>query len=308
PPAELMEAFVNPNVTKAAWNSSFERTGTEKKLGTFVPFEQWYDPSVGARYLSMPGGLDKVGNILDLPINLQKNAKRGAALVNMFSKPIPIKKRKAATDENTLFAISPTEETKLEHEFKYRDHISNPTEWAEFVEYCRQDVVAERAIGKRVEVFPLEPSEQKMWFLDQKINRRGIAANKDFATKCFNLAQRNKDEYKNKLRTMTGLENPNSGPQMLSWVCPRGYPFTSLRKEPVRAALDDKEVKLTDECRAALSILKYSKKTSYTKLEALTMALSDDGRLRDQFLFYGSPRAGRWTGRNVQLHNMARPI
>jgi DNA polymerase len=307
-PAELNEAFLNPAVTKAAWNASFERTGTEKKLGIFIPFEQWYDPSVGARYMSMPGGLDKVGEILDLPVNLRKNDKRGAELVRMFSMPIPVKKKKAATDENTLFDISPTEETEKEIEYKYRDHISHPKEWKEFVEYCKQDVVAERAIGKRVELFPLEPSEQKMWFLDQKINHRGIAANRDFATKCFKLAKRNKEEYITTIRNMTGVENPNSTPQMLAWAVPLGYPFTSLRKEPVRAALTDDEVKMTPECREALSILKYAKKNSYTKLEALTTALSEDDRLRDQFLFYGAPRAGRWTGRNVQFQNMGRPI
>jgi DNA polymerase bacteriophage-type len=307
-PQELKEALISPDVIKGSWNSAFERTGTEKKLGIFVPFEQWYDPSVGARYMSMPGGLDRVGEILDLPVNLRKNTKRGEALVNMFCKPIPTKKRKAATDENTLFPVSPTETTEVERVYTFRDHISHPSEWAEFVEYCRQDVVAERAIGKRVDVFPLEPQEQKMWFLDQKINHRGMAANKDFATKCFTLAKRNRDEYTNKLRSMTGLDNPNSNDQMLSWVTPRGYPFTSLRKEPVRAALTDDAVKMTDECRAALDILKYSKKTSYTKLEAITTALSEDGRLRDQFLFYGSARAGRWTGRNVQFQNMARPI
>jgi DNA polymerase bacteriophage-type len=307
-PRELREALISLDVIKAAWNASFERTGTEKKLDIFVPFEQWYDPSVGARHMSMPGGLDRVGEILDLPVNLRKNAKRGEALVNMFCKPIPTKKRKAATDENTLFPVSPTETTEVERVYTFRDHISHPVEWAEFVEYCRQDVVAERAIGKRVDVFPLEPQEQKMWFLDQKINHRGMAANKDFATKCFTLAKRNRDEYTNKLRVMTGLDNPNSNDQMLSWVTPKGYPFTSLRKEPVRAALTDESVKLTDECRAALDILKYSKKTSYTKLEAITTALSEDGRLRDQFLFYGSARAGRWTGRNVQFQNMARPI
>jgi DNA polymerase bacteriophage-type len=307
-PEQLKEAFLNPDITKAAWNAGFERTGTEKKFGILIPFDQWYDPSVGARYMSMPGGLDKVGEILDLPVNLRKNEKRGEILRRMFCIPIPFKKKKAASDENTLFAVSPVEATEKQREYKYRDHISNPREWEEFVDYCKQDVVAERAIGKRVDIFPLEPSEKKMWFLDQKINHTGIAANKDFATKCFTIAKRNRDEYTNKLRAMTGLENPNSNQQMLTWVSARGYPYTSLRKEPVRAALSDESVKMTEEGRAALSILKYSKKTSYTKLEAITTALSEDGRLHDQFLFYGSPRAGRWTGRNVQFQNMARPI
>lgn len=307
-PAEVRDAFLDPSITKAAWNAAFERTGTEKKFGILIPFDQWYDPSVEARYMSMPGGLDKVGDILDLPVNLRKNEKRGEILRRMFCIPIPVKKKKIASDENTLFAISPTEETEVEYEYKYRGHISNPTEWAEFVEYCKQDVVAERAIGKRTELFAITPTEKKMWFLDQKINWTGIYANKDFATKCFTLAKKNKDEYADKIRAITGVSNPNSTPQMLQWVSSRGYPFTSLRKEPVRAALTDEEVKMTDECRSALSILKYAKKNSYTKLKALTEALSDDQRLRDQFLFYGSPRAGRWTGRNIQFQNMARPI
>src|SRR5271156_6806548 len=213
-PKELEEALRDATIVKGAWNAAFERTGTEKKLGIFIPFEQWYDPSVLARHMSMPGGLDAVGNIVDLPVNLRKNEKRGTVLVRMFSMPIPVKKKKAATDENTLFAISPTEETEVEREYKYNDHITHPKEWAEFVEYCKQDVVAERAIGKRVDIFPLEPQEQKMWFLDQKINHTGIAANKDFATKCFTLAKRNRDEYTNKLRVMTGLDNPNSNDQM----------------------------------------------------------------------------------------------
>jgi DNA polymerase len=307
-PKELNDAFVDENTTKCSWNAAFERTGTDKKLGIFIPFEQWYDPSVGARYMSMPGGLDKVGGILDLPVNLRKNEERGTILRRMFCMPIPVKKKKAATDENTLFAISPTQESQIVREYKYKDHVSNPTEWKEFGNYCIQDVVAERAVGKIVDVFPLEPKEKKMWFLDQKINHRGIAANRDFATKCFKLAKRSKEEYVNKIRVITGVDNPNSTPQMLEWASKRGYPFTSMRKEPVHAALNDEAVKLTPECREALSILKYAKKNSYTKLEALTTSLSADDRLRDQFRFYGAPRAGRWTGENVQMQNMARPI
>jgi DNA polymerase len=305
-PQEVKEAFVDPNVTKAAWNASFERTGTEKKFGVLIPFEQWKDPSVGSRHMSMPGGLDKVGKIIDLPKDLQKNEERGEVLRRMFCMPAPLKKRKQATNENTLFDVSPVEAPV--YEYTYRDHITNPKEWEEFVEYCRQDVVAERAVGKRVDVFPLTPTEQRMYYLDQKINWTGMFADKDFASKCFDLAKRNKDEYTDKLKKITGLENPNSNQQMLQWVQARGYPYNSLRKEPVHAALTDDQVKLTDVGREALSMLKYSKKTSYTKLSAIVDCLGVDGRLRDQFLFLGSARAGRWAGRNVQLQNMARPI
>ena len=306
-PQEAKDAFVNPDVMKCAWNVSFERTGTEKKLGIFVPFEQWEDPSVGARYLSMPGKLDSVGEIMGMPPHLRKLEAVGAPLRHLFGEPRPIKKKKEASDINSLFDVSPI--AGREVEYMFADAVSHPKEWEQFVEYCRQDVVAERAIGRIVDKFPLTGNETKMWHLDQKINYVGIMADKAFATNCFELAARDKKYYGDLLKEITHLENPNSNPQMMRWVQARGYPFNSLRKEPVNAALTDPEVRLTEECRDVLGKLKYSKKTSYTKLEAITLALGPDMRLRDQFLFLGSPRAGRWAGRKVEcgIHIQAAP-
>ncbi len=304
-PDELIAGYKNPNIKKCAWNAGFERTGLEKKYDLFIPFEQWEDPSVGSRYMSMPGGLGDVGPILGVPPELLKSLS-GTQLIKLFSEPLRVKQRKQATDENTLFAISPIGEPAIEYE--WATPLSHPKEWAEFVKYCQQDVVAERAIQDRTDAFPLTETDQKMWYLDQKINRTGIAANRGFAKKCLNLAIKDKNAYVDRLKVLTGLENPVSNQQMLSWVQLRGYPNNSLRAEPVATALVDEEVKLTEDGRKALTMLKYAKKTSYTKLEAINNALSADDRLRDQFVYMGSPRAGRWSGRNVQMQNMARSI
>jgi DNA polymerase len=253
----------------------------------------------------MPGGLDEVCGILDLPDELSKNEKAGAHLRRLFTEPRVKKQKKAASDENALWEISPLEQ-KVEYVFA--DHRSNPREWEEFVEYCRQDVIAERAVQKCTDHFPLTETDRRMWVLDQKINYIGWAANKEFAQKCLNLAVKDKEAFVNRLREITHLENPVSNQQMMKWARDRGYPYNSMRKEPVHAALTDETVKLTDECRKALEMLKYAKRTSYTKLEAIISALSADGRLRDQFKFMGAPRSGRWAGKVVQLQNMARPI
>jgi DNA polymerase bacteriophage-type len=305
-PDELLDAYANPKIKKCAWNAAFERTGLDKQFGIFIPFEQWEDPSVGARHMSMPGNLNDVGHILGLPTELWKNEEEGAVLRKLFTEPQRVKRRKPATNENTLFDISPIGEPKIEYE--WATHLTHPKEWEKFVEYCRQDVVAERAVQKCTDVFPLTDMDRKMWYLDQKINYTGIAADKDFASKCFELAKKDKEAYVVRLKEITGLDNPVSNQQMLGWVQARGYPNNSLRKEPVGTALVDEQVKLTPEGRKALSMLKYAKKTSYTKLEAITTAISADGRLRNQFIFMGSARAGRWTGQNVQMQNMARPI
>ncbi|MDA4130446.1 MAG: hypothetical protein OK457_06720, partial [Thaumarchaeota archaeon] len=66
--------------------------------------------------------------------------------------------------------------------------------------------------------------------------------------------------------------------------------------------------KLTPECKQVLENRRAASSTSYTKLAAILRQVCPDNRLRNQLVFMGSPRCGRWAGNAVQLHNMARPI
>lgn len=305
-PERLREGLLNPDTQKGAWNAGFERNILLYKLGISVPYELWNDPMINARYLSMPGSLESVGSILDIDYGLRKD-EAGEKLLNLFSKPLPIKKpRKKATNENTLFDISPTGPEKVECVFA--DHVSHPEEWERLASYCKQDIVAERALGELMAHFPLPEKEIRLWHLDQKINDVGMPADRVFVERALDLAVDDKRLQSGNLIKMTGLQNANSPKQFLKWVQGQGYPYNSLRKEPVKVALSDPEVKITPLGREALEVRKKSSKTSYTKLAAILPALSDDNRLRDQFLFMGSSRAGRWSGKAVQLHNMARPI
>src|ERR1700679_3895532 len=61
-PEIVRQAFLDPEVLKCAWNcGTFERPMTKECLGIDIPIEQWHDPSVNSRYLSLPGGLDDSG-------------------------------------------------------------------------------------------------------------------------------------------------------------------------------------------------------------------------------------------------------
>lgn len=303
-PKKLVKGLLDRTIKKGAWNAGFERTNLDEQCDIWIPYEDWVDPMTTARYLSMPGSLSAVGEILDIDYKLRKDA-RGEELIELFSKPLPMKTRKKATDENTLFPISPTEETQVNYVFA--DHISHPDEFAAFVEYCKQDIVAERALGDMMAWSDLPEREQKIWYLDQKINDSGFPADRNFVTLALDLAAEDKGIQTQNLSKITGLEKPTNQ-KFLPWIQAEGYPYNSLRKEPVKVAMSDPEVKLTDKGRLALEIRKKSSKTSYTKLAAILPALSPDDRLRDQFLFMGSSRCGRWSGKAVQLHNLARPI
>src|SRR5258708_5918392 len=306
-PEKLRNALLDSSIRKSAWNASFERNILRYKLCIDIQYELWDDPSINARYLSMPGGLEDVGHILDIDYNLRKSSD-GERLTALFGKPLPTKKKKKnkATDENVLFAVSPVEEVAVESVFA--DHISHSEEWAQLGAYCKQDVVAERALAELLSHFSLPDKEVRIFHLDQKINDAGMPTDRNFIKCALTLAVDDKKLQLEKLGKLTGLEKPNSRNQFIKWIQAQGYPYNSLRKEPVKVALSDPEVKITPLGREALEVRKKSSKTSYTKLEAILPALSSDDRLRDQFLFMGSARAGRWSGKAVQLHNMARPI
>ena len=289
-PLTLYKALRDPEVTVSAFNSAFERYILQYKLGITIPASRFLDPQVGARYLSMPASLEEVGDVLDLPPNLRKD-KRGEALIDLFSEPKTRKKKEGGG-------------------VYFNDWKSHPKEWEEFCEYCRQDVVTEEEISRRMEILgalPLPPFERKLWVFDQRVNDRGMPVDVDFVQKALRLALRAKSEALERQNKLTGLENANSQAQLLPWVRARGYLFNTLRKETVDAVLKDPETKITPECREVLKARREAASTSYTKLAAILRQVCPDGRLRNQFIFMGSSRCGRWAGNAVQLHNMARP-
>jgi DNA polymerase len=290
-PSNLRKGLEDPKQPLAAWNSAFERYGLRDKLGIDTTIERWYDPQASARYLSLPGALDKVGNILNLPRELQKD-ERGEALIKLFSQPHMTRKKKG--------------EQQVEY---FNDWLSHPKEWQEFCDYCIQDVRTEREIMRRLtllKVFPLPELERKIWIFDQRVNDRGMPVDLQFVKNMYELGSRSKREAVAKQNLLTGLENANSNTQLLEWVQKQGYEPNTLKKDTVTAQLKYSET-LTPLGREVLEARKAASSTTYKKLAAIMRQISPDNRLRNQFIYMGSARCGRWSGNAVQLQNMARP-
>jgi len=291
-PAELREALEDPFVTVCAWNAAFERSLSKYVLGIDKPAAEWFDPMVGARYLSLPGSLEDVGDILGLP-DSQKKMEEGNRLVKLFTEPASL----GGTE--TLFGISKT---------SYHDWNSDPADWQLFGQYNKQDVVAERALMKKMAKFPLPQSEQENWVLDQAINERGMPVDLNLIFAAQQITEKEMARLKERLRELTGLENPNSTEQMLGWLRAEcGYPFSSLGKAFVSRAMVG-EGSLSDLGKEVLEIRKMTSKSSVNKFTAIANNVSSDGRLRNQFVFYGAARTGRWSGRDAQLQNLPRPV
>ncbi len=290
-PDDLRRGLEDPKQLLVAWNSTFERYGMKCKLGIDLAIERWSDPQASARYLSLPGALDKVGDILALPPEFQKD-ERGEKLIDLFS--IPHKKRKKKGEPDVWF---------------FNDWNSHSEEWEQFCNYCVRDVISEREIMRRLtllKVFPLPERERKIWIFDQRVNDRGMPVDVQFVKNMYELGVRSKREAVEKQNLLTGLENANSNTQLLAWAQSQGYESNTLKKDTVTAQLKYSET-LTPLCREVLEARKAASSTTYKKLAAILRQVSPDGRLRNQFIFMGSARCGRWSGNAVQLQNMARP-
>jgi DNA polymerase bacteriophage-type len=289
-PDRLHQLLLDPTVIKTAWNASFERTILRAKCGVWVPYEQWLDPMVWARHLSLPGKLEQVGPILGLPVEESKLAE-GKELIKWFCEPV------VAAREETLFGPIPA---------VFRTRQTDPEKWVRFEEYCRQDLRTMRANLRKMQKFPLPESESKLWYLDQEINDTGLPIDMEFVDGCATVAEQAKADLAAQLKTLTNLENPNSTDQMLAFVQSQGYPFSSIGKAMVNRALAG-EGSLTELGKQVLTIRQQFAKTASSKLDTIRQVVSADGRLRDAFTFMGAARTARWSAHGFQPHNFPRP-
>jgi DNA polymerase len=121
----------------------------------------------------------------------------------------------------------------------------------------------------------------------------------------ISMAARAKRELHEEIRRITGIENPNSNPQMIAWLRMHKYPFSSLEKSWVARALNDG---VPEEVKRVLALRSEAARTSDSKLLAIRKTLSADGRLRHLFIYLGASRAGRWTSHTVQFQNLPKPL
>lgn len=281
-PQDVLDALYDPEVLKTAFNASFERTTISTFLGRVTPPEQWSCTAVMARELGLPGSLGAVGEVIGLPEDKQKS-KTGKALIRYFSVP-----------------CKPTK-TNGERTRNLPKH--DPEKWKLYVEYNRQDVEAERAIRHRLERFPVLPSEQDLWIIDQHINDRGVGCDLVLAKQAVEIDKIVKARLLDAAKDLTGLENPKSASQLKGWLEDvSGVPVDSLNKKAmagVRASLSD-----CDEANEMLDIRQSLAKTSTEKYAAMLRTACPDGRIRGLTQFCGAARTGRWAGRLVQMQNL----
>ena len=280
---EIIQALLDDNVIKWAFNAQFERICLSRFLklskGTYLNPKSWRCTMIWSAYMGLPFSLEGVGKVLGLE---KQKLIEGKDLIKYFCVP-----------------CTPTKSNKFRNRnFPYHDKIK----WEAFRTYNIRDVDTEKEIQCKLMKFPVPDFIWEEYNLDQEINDRGIKVDLDFVNRVIALDDKVRTKLMSELQILTELENPNSVVQLKGWLSEQGVETESLDKKSVKEL-----VKVTKgEVSKALALRMQLSKSSIKKYQAMKDVACEDNRCRGMFQFLGANRTGRFSGRNVQLQNLPR--
>ena len=294
-PEEILNALTDDNITKWAFNASFERVCLsywlrkhypnkfssysipEDTVGGYLNPSSWCCSMIWSAYMGLPLSLEGVGAVLKLG---EQKLKEGKDLIRYFCVPCNPTKVNVGRARNLP-----------EHDM---------AKWSLFKKYNIRDVEVEQAIKERLESYPVPEFIWDEYHLDQEINDRGILLDMGVVENSITFDKRSKEELTTAMKYLTSLDNPNSVMQVKHWLSDNGIETGSLDKKNVAALIKT----APEEPRDVLLLRQQLAKSSVKKYQAMQNTVCLDGRARGMFQYYGASRSGRWAGRHIQLQNL----
>lgn len=262
-----------------AHNANFERHCLRKLLAVeFGEPQRWMCSAMLSGSLGRPRSLKDACKSLCFAGDKQKDA-RGTRLLSTFSYKTP---------KGKIYA--PEEK---------------PAEFEELVEYCRQDVVAERALWRALEPFA-DKYLRAQWLLDCEIEDNGVPIDKlevEGARRLYGKLQADAEARCNEL---TGGVSLRSTPALRTWTRAQGWPLDSFAAAAVDEALAD--TMMCDACPTVAEFLRLRKMAGGTagkKYEAILSMLAKDGHCHGILVGRGA-HTGRYVGKGLQPQNLPR--
>lgn len=286
-PDDLFEYLRNGGLIEA-WNAAFEfyiwNFVCVRKYGwPVLPLEQLRCAMAKSRRYSLPGSLENAAKVLGTP---QKDP-RGEALIRKLSRPhTPTAKRAGVWYDRVNF---------------WEDHVG-------MYEYCGRDTVAEDHAAAHTP--DLTPWELSVWQLDQRINVRGVQVDIDALDAALVILDAAEARLTQELEALTAgyVRSVSEVARFTDWLATLGVRVSDMRKETVADVLAGD---LPPTARRALEIREELGSANVKKLRKLRLQVSSDGRLRNQYMYCGADRTGRWSSAaadddasNSQLQNI----
>jgi DNA polymerase len=279
-PSDLRDAFRDPSCTFYYHNSYFDRQINENCLGIVLPLERYRCVMARALSHSLPASLENLGVALGLSPD-QAKMREGKKLVQLFCKP----------NKDGVVATFKT----------------HPEEWERYKAYCVQDTAAMRAVCKMIPHWNYKNFELKLWFLDQKVNDRGLQVDVELAKAATALVGVEKEylDARTKELTRGAVGAATQRDAIKGFIADEyGVDMENMQKATVQALL---ESDVPGSLKELLKIRRDSTTTSSAKYKALLGAVCDDGRLRGTIQYAGASRTLRDGGRLFQPQNLPRP-
>ncbi len=281
-PTDVLNALTDNSVKKYAYNAVFERICLSKYLGypigMYLSPNSWYCDMVHAATLGLPLSLENVGIVLGIE---KQKLTIGKSLIKYFCIPCTPTKANGYRTRN------------LPHHDRDK--------WNEFIKYNKRDVETEMEIHNRLAKFPVLEQEWDNYHLDQRINDYGIMIDLDFVNHAIRCDEENQENNIEKVKLITGVNNPNSPKQLKEWLIEQGMTeIDSLSKADVTRLLKD----ATGNVEEILKLRQDIAKSSVKKYIAMQNVVCKDDRCRGLIQFYGANRTGRYAGRLIQMQNL----
>jgi DNA polymerase bacteriophage-type len=278
-PQVFFEAARDPRWRVVAHNAEFERAIMRHVLVPrhgfpIIPTKRWRCTMAMSLAAALPGALENVAAALNLP---HRKDIEGHHLMLRMCKPLYVE-------------VDTGKPVWLEG----AEHIER------LCQYCACDVDVERALFERLP--PLSDEEQRVWRLDQRINKRGFHVDRELAQAARAIAEREQEAINDEINTLTGGEITSAGQtaRIIERVRENGHQIASLQKRSVSAVLAHDP---DDETRRLLELRREGSRASTRKFNSLFTGLDVDNRLRGTMRYHAAA-PGRWSGRAFQPQNL----
>jgi len=268
-----------------AWNVTYEfwiwNMICARRFGwPVLKLEQCFCAMAKSRRHSLPGALGGCAKVL----GTTNKDPEGNRLLNKLSRPVSATKNRKAP------------------------RWTQSTAWEDYVKlyaYCGQDVAAEDAAAALIP--DLTDYERRTWLADQNINARGVLVEVESLDACLRIMREMQKQYTLEICTLTGgaVGGATEVAKLTEWLSAQGVHMPDMTAESVTDMLKTLEdLPQFAAAHRALEIRSILAGANIKKLPALKMQLNSDGRLRNQYMYCGADRTGRWSAGGVQLQNI----
>ena len=173
--------------------------------------------------------------------------------------------------------------------------------WEMFAGYCRQDVVVEQALAKKLHKFELTGDVLDSFLFDMRMNLRGVPVNVPALRNAQQVVETIQTKTGDKFTKLTGLSITQNA-RLVEWLAERGYKHDNLRAGTVDQVLENPSADLTPDALEALRLRSLASFAALKKIPTMIDSAGDDGRVRGTTQWHAA-RTGRAGGRIIQPQN-----